>query len=90
MSLILWECPFARNVWALAKGRIQKFSNTATDFFLLFQYMVDKLDMQQLEVWFVIGWALWNARNKYHFEHIQLHPKVIFDQFLSAAQQKPP
>lgn len=55
---ILWECPFARNVWALANSRIKKCSNTAADFFLLYRYMVDKLNVQKFEVWSVIGWAL--------------------------------
>ena len=29
----LWECPFARNVWALCRGKIQKCSNHVQDFF---------------------------------------------------------
>ena len=37
---ILWECPFARRVWALAKGKIQKSSASALNFFLLTQTMV--------------------------------------------------
>lgn len=35
-SHLLWECPFARNVWALSRGKIQKCSNAVQDFFLLF------------------------------------------------------
>ena len=41
---ILWECPLARNVWAMVEGKIQKFSNEARDFFLLFGFMVKNLD----------------------------------------------
>ena len=37
---LLWECPFAKNVWALCSGRVQKCSNLAQDFFLLFGMMV--------------------------------------------------
>ena len=31
-SHVLWECPMARNVWALFKGTIQKSSNETGDF----------------------------------------------------------
>ena len=37
---ILWECPFARNVWALVKGKIQKSSAVVPDFFLLTRSML--------------------------------------------------
>ena len=30
---LLWECPFARNEWALCRGKIQKCSNHVQDFF---------------------------------------------------------
>ena len=76
---VLWECPFARNVWALAGRRIQKCSNSASDFFELFRSMTTRLNQQELELWTVIVWALWNARNKYHFEKAQLQPQRIYE-----------
>ena len=30
---ILWECPFARNVWALVRGKVQKSNFKTEDFF---------------------------------------------------------
>ena len=36
---VLWECPFARNVWSLFKGKTQKCSNQASNFFLLFNHV---------------------------------------------------
>ena len=79
VSHILWECPLARNVWAIFKGRAQKCSNTATDFFILFQQLQLKLDQHELERWAVTTWAIWNARNRIYFEHFQTHPKVILE-----------
>ena len=31
---------------------------------------MDKLTQQDLKRWAVMAWAIWNARNKYYFEHI--------------------
>lgn len=46
---LLWECPFARNVWDLCLGKIQKCPNEATDFFFLFQMLVQRLSTPELE-----------------------------------------
>ena len=27
----------------------------------------------------MVSWAIWNARNKFYFERIQQHPKIILD-----------
>ena len=32
-----------------------------------------------LEKWATTAWAIWNARNRFYFEHVQVHPKVIFE-----------
>ena len=72
---LLWECPFARNVWSMASRRIQKCSNSVSDFFELFRTMITRLNQQDLETWAVIVWALWNTRNKFYFEKTQLQPR---------------
>ena len=41
--------------------------------------MTTRLNQQELELWTVIVWALWNARNKYHFEKTQLQPQRIYE-----------
>lgn len=48
-SHVLWECPFARNVWTLFKGKTQKCRNESSDFFLLFQQMQQKFNSIELE-----------------------------------------
>lgn len=55
---VLWECPFARNVWGLCKGRIQKCSNTASDFFLLFKHMMSILSPTEVDKWAIIAWTI--------------------------------
>ena len=68
---VLWDCPLARNVWALSIGKIQKCTNVAPDFYTLFKWMNDKLNQQELEQWATVSWATWNARNKFCFEKTQ-------------------
>ena len=48
---LLWECPFARNVWSLAGGKVQKCSNNARDFFQLLKLMQEKLTREEMEQW---------------------------------------
>lgn len=67
---ILWSCPFARNVWALIRGRIQKCRNEVEDFFLLFKHLQYVLEGEDLDRWAVTAWSMWNSRNKFYFEHI--------------------
>ena len=33
---------------------------------------MSKLDINELEVWAILAWAIWNARNKFYFERVQL------------------
>ena len=78
-SHLLWECPMARNVWAILKGRVQKCSNQVQEFFHLFRMPKDKLTMKELEQWATTSWAIWNARNRYYFEKVQRQPRTIMD-----------
>ena len=50
---VLWECPFARNAWALVRGRLQKCPNEAIDIFLLLRGLQDQLEHGEVEVWAV-------------------------------------
>ena len=61
----------------------KKCLNTKQDFFLLFQHLVAKLDLKDIERWVVISWAIWNARNKFYFERTQTQPKMILDGVVS-------
>ena len=79
VSHLLWECPFARNVWAMFKGQTQKCNNEANDFFLLFKQMQIKLSQLELERRSVTTWSIWNARNTFYFEQMQTHPRVILE-----------
>lgn len=32
------------------------------------------------EEWVVMAWAIWNAKNKFYFQQVQTHPRVILEE----------
>ena len=62
---ILWEYPFARNVWALVRGKLQKSSFVTEEFFMLARHMVHRLGGKDLELWAITSWSLWNTQNRF-------------------------
>ena len=80
-SHVLWECPFARNVWALFKGTIQKCINDTSDFFLLFKLMQQKLSPLELEEWAITAWMIYHLLGDKHLGNITyrdiLNPKGL-------------
>ena len=72
---ISWECPLARNVWALVRGKLQKSNSAADNFLMLARQMMGRLDRKELEVW-----SIQNARNRVQFKHVPTHPTDIYKQ----------
>ena len=64
---------------ALVKGKTQKCSNEARDFFLLFGHKARALDSCELKRWAIPARSICNARNKFYFEHKQVHPSLILN-----------
>ena len=82
----LWECPLATNVWALVKGKLQKSSAVVQDFHSLARQMDDKLTGKEMEVWAMVAWSIWNARNRFCFEKKQSQPGDILHSAMSLLQ----
>ncbi|BFG35644.1 hypothetical protein CerSpe_219180 [Prunus speciosa] len=60
---VLWHCPFARGVWACASigsGGIPRQFHHVHDWVLS---CIDHLSHADLDLFFVTGWAIWEARN---------------------------
>ena len=74
---ILWQCPLARNVWALVKGKLQKCDSSARTFFNLAQTLKERLSRKEFELWAMAAWSIWNARNRFYFEASQTLPHAI-------------
>ena len=73
----LWGCPMAKNVWAMVEGKLQKRSSYAEDFYSLVRELMPALTKNEMEVWAIVSWAIWNARNKYIFDRKQTHPATV-------------
>jgi hypothetical protein len=78
-SHILWGCPMANNVWSLVKGKLQKSRVSNEEFEMIAMHLAKVLSREELEVWTVLSWAIWNARNKFVHEGVQPCPSSIFD-----------
>ena len=74
---ILWQCPLTRNVWALVKGKLQKCESSARTFFSLAQNLKERLSYKEFELWTMVAWSIWNARNRFYFEASQIPPHAI-------------
>ncbi|XP_075670320.1 uncharacterized protein LOC142640111 [Castanea sativa] len=59
----MWGCRVARDVWAGCQGRIQKRTGGQIDFIQLVEEMMDKLEVEELELFLVQCWVIWNQRN---------------------------
>nr|POF22518.1 hypothetical protein CFP56_65685 [Quercus suber] len=70
----------AREKERVLRGRILKTSSSVPSFFLLTRQMMERLSGKEFELWAMIAWALWNARNCIHFQNTQAHPTEILKQ----------
>ena len=73
----LWSCPMARNVWALVASKLQKRSSEAEDIYVLVRELMAVLSTKELEVWAIVSWSIWNARNRCLFDKKQIQPCEI-------------
>ena len=60
---VLWECGIAQDVWAGSKLCMQKCTTFRTDFLKLVEDLMERLQVEDLEYFFVQCWVLWNQRN---------------------------
>ena len=67
----------ARNVWALVASKLQKRSSEAEDIYTLVRELMAVLSTKELEVWAMVSWSIWNARNRCIFDKKQIQPCEI-------------
>ena len=59
----VWECGVAQDVWAGSITSLQKWSTSCHDFRGLFEALMDRLQKEELEIFLVQAWLIWNQRN---------------------------
>lgn len=64
-------------MWALVRGKVQKYKAHALDVFVLVHSLLEKLTKKVMEHWAITSWAIWNARKNWYFEDTQVHPVAI-------------
>ena len=57
---VFWECPAAQDVWYGSRIKLQKCNLGQLDMVQLFQYLLDRLDIEEVELFLVQAWVIWN------------------------------
>ena len=71
---VLWDCGATQDVWVGSVARIQKSGGKFDDFMQLFQVMMAKLSMEELEIFLVQSWLIWHRRNTVLYGSKMQHP----------------
>ncbi|KAK9998230.1 hypothetical protein SO802_017833 [Lithocarpus litseifolius] len=59
----LWDCGVAMDVWAGSSLKLQKCVHGQADMLELMEYLLSKLSVQEMELFLVQAWLIWNQRN---------------------------
>ena len=59
----LWECAAVQDVWAGSSSKLQKGPSVFRDTLQLMEFLVDRLTVEELELFWVQAWIIWNQRN---------------------------
>ena len=68
-------------------GKVVECNFKAPNFYILTRQMEEKLSKKDLEVWAIVSWSIWNARNQFHFEEIQSMPNDILHGAMTLLQE---
>ncbi|XP_075640306.1 uncharacterized protein LOC142612059 [Castanea sativa] len=60
---VLWECGVAQDVWAGSKVCLQKCTTGRGDILQLIEDLMGRLIVDDMELFFVQCWVIWNQRN---------------------------
>ena len=59
----LWECAAAQDVWANSVKILQKGCTDQNYLMHLLEYLLDRLSLEEVEVFLIQAWLIWNRCN---------------------------
>ena len=60
---VLWGCAVVQDVWAGRILKLQKGASGFLDVMQLMEHLVDQLSIEEMELFWVQCWLIWNQRN---------------------------
>ena len=62
----LWECGVAQDIWASSNIGMQKRATSQVDMVQLLEELMDRISGEELELFLVQCWVIWNQRNAFY------------------------
>ncbi|XP_042964700.1 uncharacterized protein LOC122298922 [Carya illinoinensis] len=76
----LWDCPSARDVWALSNRKFQKASTPSPSFAEKLESLEVTKETKELLLFAITTWNLWKRRNEAVFQGHLTHPSSVVNQ----------
>jgi len=85
---VLWDCPAAQDVWAGSRIKLQKCPLGQQDMVQLLAYLMDRLEPEEVELFLVQAWIIWNQRNSVLRAEIWMEEIAQAQQHLSITPER--
>ena len=59
----LWDCAVAQDIWAGSARKLQKLKHGQPDLLHLMDELLERLSLEELELFWTQAWLIWNQRN---------------------------
>ncbi|KAL0011163.1 hypothetical protein SO802_006271 [Lithocarpus litseifolius] len=59
----LWDCAAAQDIWAGSTRKLQKYKHGQADLVQLMEEFLERLDMEEFELFWTQAWLIWSQRN---------------------------
>ncbi|XP_075675254.1 uncharacterized protein LOC142644553 [Castanea sativa] len=73
----IWGCAAVQDIWAGSCRKLQKRCVASTDLLQLMEYLVDKLMTEEVELFWIQAWLIWNQRNRVVFGGNLMDPRQL-------------
>jgi hypothetical protein len=74
---ILWSCPSTQDVWLECKGKFQKCLNGEVGFMELLEKLLQRLDVEEMQLMVTVARQIWLRRNSVIFWGEFLAPSTL-------------